>query len=105
VQLRLIFIPCLYFVVRKDQSTDWVGHAELTEAHAVQLVKDFEERFSRSEGLPCNLVALDQCGGYKRILAGEKLSCKIQNLEDGASDDDLDLVARKTVDEYFGAPA
>jgi hypothetical protein len=93
-------ILCLYFVVRKDQSSDWVRNAELTEAHEAQLVKDFEKSFSRSEVLPCNPVR-----DYKRIMAGDDPSRKVQNLEDGVADDVLDLVAFTTVDEHFGATA
>jgi hypothetical protein len=83
-------IPCQYFVVRKDQSTDWVRSSSLTDPMDVQLVKAFEKRFPRTQDLPCNPVrdyGLD----------------KMAKLEEGVSDDELDIAAHVAVDEYFGA--
>jgi hypothetical protein len=81
----LDIIPCSYFVVRKDQSTDWVRSHTLTE---LQLVKMFEKRFPRSERLPCKSVA-----DYRAVMDQSVLSHKIANLED-FSDDELDLAAQ-----------
>jgi hypothetical protein len=91
-------IPCLYFVVRKDQSTDWVRNSTLTESHEIQLMKDFEKRFARTEALPCNPVR-----DYHQVMDKQMLDSKMQNLEDGVSDDELDLCAAVAVDEHFGA--
>jgi hypothetical protein len=92
-------IPCTYFVVRKDQSTEWVRNNTLTEPYEVQLMKQFEKRFPRSETLPCNPVR-----DYEAVLGARALDQKIANLEDDVSDDELDIAAHAAVDEYYGAP-
>jgi RNase H-like domain found in reverse transcriptase/Integrase zinc binding domain/Reverse transcriptase (RNA-dependent DNA polymerase)/Integrase core domain len=92
-------IPCTYFVVRKDQSTDWVRNHTLTEPNEVQLVKQFEKRFPRSEELPCNPVR-----DYEAVLDVHELNKRIANLEAGVSDDELDIAAHVAVDEYYGTP-
>jgi transposase InsO family protein len=83
-------IPCQYLVVYKDQSTEWIRNTALTETRDVQLVRAFEKAFPRSEALPCNPVR-------------DYGAAKINNWEDGVSDDELDLVAHQAVDEHFGA--
>jgi hypothetical protein len=92
-------IPCTYFVVRKDQSTDWVRSHTLTEPYDVQLVKMFEKRFPRSEKLPCNSVA-----EYQAVMDSDQLARKRANLEEGVSDDELDIVWHESVDQHYGAP-
>jgi hypothetical protein len=67
-----------------------VRNSSLTNPHDVQLVKEFEKRFPRTEALPCNPV---------RDYDPQKLA----NLEEGLSDDELDLTAHLAVDEHFGA--
>jgi transposase InsO family protein len=94
----LLDIPCSYFVVRKDQSTDWVRSHSLTEPYEVQLVKNFEKRFPRSERLPCNPVA-----DYQAVMDPSALTRKVANLEEDVSDDELDLAAHEEVDRHFGA--
>jgi hypothetical protein len=91
-------IPCSYFVVRKDQSTDWVRNSFLTEAHELQLIKDFETRFPRSEILPCNPVR-----DYQATLGEEELNRRVANLEEGVSDDEVDIPWHVAVEEHFGA--
>jgi hypothetical protein len=81
-------IPCSYFVVRKDQSTEWVRNSTLTTGPELQLVKDFEKRFRRSEDLPCNSVK-----DYDVAL--------LHNMEQGVSEDELDIPWHAAVDEYF----
>jgi hypothetical protein len=91
-------IPCVYFVVRKDQSTDWVRNRTLTEPHEVQVITKFEERFPRSEKLPCNSVA-----DYEAVMDEDALCQKMANLEEGVSDDELEISAVDAVDQHFGA--
>ena len=92
-------VPCTYFVVRKDQSTAWVPSNTLVEPYEVQLVKMFETRFPRSDRLPCNSVR-----DYEAVMDKEQLDQKIANLEQGVSDDELDLVAPEEVERHYGAP-
>jgi transposase InsO family protein len=91
-------IPCCYFVVRKDQSTDWVRSHTLTEPYEVQLVKNFEKRFPRSERLPCNPVE-----DYQAVQEQSALTRKIRNLEENMSDDELDIVTHEEVEKHYGA--
>jgi hypothetical protein len=71
---------------------------ELTEPHEIQLIKDFEKRFSRAQELPCNPVRDHQVATDRQTL-----DSKLQNLVDGILDDELDLSAAVAVDEHFGA--
>ena len=86
----LLDLPCEYFAIRKDQSTDWVRSSSLTSASEVQLVKEF--RFPRFDHLPCNPVR-----DYDR--PAERLA----NLEQGVSEDELDVAAHVEVEDYYGA--
>jgi hypothetical protein len=92
-------IPCVYFVVCKDQSTDWVRHHTLTEPHEVQMVKMFEKRFPRSEELPCNCIR-----DYEALWGDVNLKETLENYEENKSDDELDIAAHVAVDHRFGDP-
>ena len=92
-------IPCTYFVVRKDQSTAWVPSHTLLEPYDVQLVKMFETQIPRSDRLPCNSVR-----EYEAVMDRTQLDQKIARLEQGLSDDELDLVAPEDVERRYGAP-
>jgi hypothetical protein len=81
-------IPCSYSVVRNDQSTEWVRNSTLTTAPELQSVNDFENRFRRSEDLPCNSVK-----DYDVAM--------LHNLEQGVSEDKLDIPWHAAVDECF----
>jgi hypothetical protein len=81
-------IPCSYFVVRNDQSTEWVRNSTLTTAPELQSVTDFEKRFRRSKDLPCNSLK-----DYNVAL--------LYNLEQGVSEDELDIPWHAAVDECF----
>jgi hypothetical protein len=69
----------------------------LTEAHEVQLIKFFEKKFPRSETLPCNSVR-----DYEMLEDSSALRNRIETLEDGVSDDELDIVWHEAVEKHFG---
>jgi hypothetical protein len=100
-------IPCSYFVVRKDRSTDWLRNTTLTEPYEVrvcapyevQLMEQFEKQIPRSETLPCNPVR-----DYEAVLGARALDQKIASLEDDVSDDELDIAAHAALDEFYGIP-
>jgi hypothetical protein len=82
-------IPCQYFIVRKDGSTEWIRDTALTESADVQLMKRFEKRFQRTEKLPCASI---QAYGPRKLA---------QVQEDG-SDDELDIAWHVAVDRHYG---
>jgi hypothetical protein len=82
-------IPCQYFIVRKDGSTEWIRNTALTESADVQLTKEFEKRFPRTEKLPCASVQ-------------EYGSRRFAQVQDDVSDDELDIAWHVDVDRYYG---
>ena len=84
--------PAAYFVVRVDSSSEWIPLHRIIDEDEKLLVKEFEWRFPRSEALPCKLVSAYPTDRYATP----------DDREDEESDDEVDLVLARELDEKFG---
>ena len=81
-------IPCQYFAVRKDGSQEWLRASALTEPADVQLMKEFEKTYPRSDRLPCDSV---------KAYGPEKVAQE----DEGISDDELPIAWFAEVDQHY----
>jgi hypothetical protein len=81
-------IPCQYYAVRKDGSHEWLRNSFLTEPEEVQLMKEFEKNYPRSDSLPC--APVKAYGPQKLARVGEDIS-----------DDGLDIAWHDEVDQHY----
>jgi hypothetical protein len=81
-------IPCQYYVVRKNGDHECVKCSAIPDTGDVQLIKKFEKNYPRSAGLPC---ASFKDYGVERLA----------QVEDGISDDELDIEWHAAVDQHY----
>lgn len=84
----LLDIPCQYFAVRKDGSQEWLRASAHTEPADVQLMKEFEKRYPRSDRLPCDSL---------KAYGPEKVAQE----DEGISDDELPIGWFAEIDQYY----